>query len=468
MKRRNALTLVTIFMLFTLLVQSCSGYNNPSSQVITIDEDGIFTMSPTGSYPIFDYCGKYDRTYIGYYSSDHTIKLRYWEHISGRLSNAVTLWQEWGYCAGRGTVLGDDHANPAVIVLKYQRGANALHNGKLLVATAEHGSVVEGRGRLQVRRSSRSEDISSWEDPNELSSTNATYARLIETFDGKIWLFCRLFSTAANSRATFYYWISETAGDVWVGPELLIDTDDGVTDAIYMAVAENMASDGLHFMFNRMVYHKPVKNVHRYQDIYYVYYDVASSTWHRCDGTLLTLPLTLSSVDIVYKTDNTPGSEDWTYLSNITADENGEPYLLSCNDQDKGTSSPGGIGEVLRHHYDKKECRWITEKVCSTARFQYLNLAALGPNNVDVIYACVPNHSGVGELQKWKRKEGQWVKVLDITKGSLGHNARPYVTQCGSGGTRILWSYITQYKGSPYNDWESKILGFNDLLELGD
>ena len=465
MKGGSTLILFVVLLVVMVLVQYCSGYSKAPADVITIDEDGIFTMSPSGSYPVFDYSDKYERTYIGYYSSDHSIKLRYWEHASGRLSDAVALWQEWGYSAGGDSaLLGDDHANPAVIVLKYQKGANAIHNGKLLVAAAEHGSSKEGRGRLQVRRSSKSEDISAWEDPVQLRSTNATYARLAETFDGKIWLFCRLFSTASNSSATFYYWISENAGDVWVSPELLIDTDDGATDAIYIAVAANRASDELHFMFNRMVYNGFERGIHRYQDIYYVCYNVAQSTWHRIDGAVLTLPLTLSNVDIVYKTDSTKGKEDWTYLSNISVDKNNTPYLLSCTDQDRGAAIRGGICEVLRHSYDTKELRWITERVCDTARFHYANLAALAPCNCDVAYACVPDEYGIGQLQKWQKEEGRWTKVLDITKGSSGHNARPYVTtSCDS--TRIFWSYITEYKGSPYTDWESKILGFTDFLK---
>jgi len=250
--------LVSLFIgLIFLAGCNGGGIGNNSIELVTLVDNGILTMSPSGSYPIVTSGNK---TFFGYYTSQNNIEIRYYDNVKHVVSNPVILWRNWGYTSS-GDVLGDDHANPSIIVLSYQLGENAIHNGKLVVAAAEHGAGQAGHGRLQVRRSVYPLSIGLWEPPIELRDTRATYARLVETADGTLYLFCRLSRVAPNSRATFYYWTSTDAGESWSLPQLLVDADEGTDDAVYITVSPSSRHDVLHVGVNRVDYDNPTEGV---------------------------------------------------------------------------------------------------------------------------------------------------------------------------------------------------------------
>jgi hypothetical protein len=423
-----------------------------TGEFFIIDDDGIFTKSPSGSYPIFYYSGLYERTYFGYFNSKNEIIIRYWDEVLEILSEPVILWKNWGKCSS-GKLLGDDHANPSIIVLKHQQGDYSINNGKLLVASAEH------LGRLQTRRSAYQEDISIWEEPVELINRRATYARLVELCDGRILLFCRLSKAAPNSRATYYYWESKDSGSTWDGPHLFIDADEGQDDAIYLELVSNTNQDELHCMFNLVKYNDPSPGVHRYKDIYYIYYDVNENLWKKRNGEVVELPLSPSKIDIVYKTEQ----EDWTYLSDIKLDEDCNPFLLSCTD------IGGNKGKrIIVQEHSFNEGTWLTSTVAFTGRFAYANMASYDGGNLNTIYTFPEDINNVSQMEVWKRNKNVWMLDKVVTNDYYGNHARPISVIDSNSSLRVLWNYITEYKGSPYTEWRSMILGYkkNRIMPL--
>ena len=417
-------------------------------------------MSPTGSQPVFRYVGNYDKTYIGYYNSQKEIQIISYDAVKNNFSKPVTLWSDWGYSSGG--VLGDDHANPSIIVLSKQK--KPQENGKILVAAAEHGY------RLQTRKSMWPEDISSWGAPVSLTDSMATYARLIELNDGRIYLIVRFSHATSNARTTFFLYTSDDGGNTWPDSRLLVDTDD-VKDSssVYLSTIYDSVRNRVHFIFNIVTYDDPIKGVARYKNIYYANYDHTQGKWFNGQGLGIAhgFPLILTQSDLVYESKSEPTKEDWTYLSDIKLDLGGHPYLLSINDPGRGdltVNTDNQDEEILRHQWSTQG--WVTERVGRSARFSsYVNMATFDSHDTDIIYGFPPNKDGYGELTRFTRlQSGSW-REEKLTHQTFGeHHARPFAVVDGGvdyppSGLKLLWCLINEnYGESPYTEWRSSIM----------
>ena len=365
--------LLLLIIAWCLLVPSCNGtdetlYLDEEFEVIKLTDVGILTMSPSGSHPITKYKGRFNRTYFGYYSSNHEIIIRWFNNDNSTLSEPKVLWKDWGYNSA-GDKLGDDHANPSIIVLRNQQGEYAMHNGKLLVAVAEHCASKEKRGRLEVKRGLSSESIDRWTQPVSLKNSRATYARLVEMAAGRIFLFCRLHRVAPNSRATFFFWQSDDAGNTWTEGKLLIDANPYTDDAIYITVDVDEDHRILHIAANRLDYDNPSKGVWRYRDIYYLQYRSNTKTWHLVNSRSLgDPPFSLGELDTVYVSESEPGSEDWTYISDIKGTSS-QPHIVSITDLGRGSADAlDGNRPINIYYHTFRDGTWQTEKVGESSR----------------------------------------------------------------------------------------------------
>ena len=438
---------------------------NANFKIQTLSEDGILTMSPSGSHPITKYKGQFNRTYFGYYSSNHNIKVQYFDNDNYTMSQPVVLWRNWGYNSA-GNTLGDDHANPSILVLRQQKGEYAMHNGKLIVASAEHGAAAEKRGRLQVKRGVSPESISKWEEAIYLRNTRATYARLLELSDGTIFLFCRLSRVAPNSRATFFFWHSEDAGHSWKEKELLVDANDGTDDAIYIVVSPDKDGNILHIAANRLDYNNPKDDVWRYRDIYYLKYDSFSKTWSGADSRYLGIPpFKLSELDAVWVSESEPEIEDWTYISDIKGTSS-VPHLVSITDKGRGSvSALDGKRPIKIYYHTFRNAEWITEEVGQSSRgessgFTYVTMGTLISLNPVCVLGFVSSKNGTMPVI-YNRTDLGWSldNRFPVMSKSTGVHTRPFTVGFEETGLVGIWSRISEYHGSPYTDWQADIIG---------
>lgn len=471
-KKSRLLVTGTLFivLLSLVLLPACDEQPSPLAPFYPyppVEDNGIFTSSPTSPTAAQRYVGTYDRTYIGFYSSTGSgnglIEIKYWDEDDKTLSDAVALWSDWGYDSS-GLGPGDDHASPSVLVLQYQSDDNAVHNGKILVAAAEHVCKNTDKGRCQTRRSVHAENISAWESPVLLESVNATYTRLEELNNGTVYLFYRLSHTAPNARSTFYYRTSTDAGASWSARTLLADTDVA-DEGLYLLTCTNPEHTQIHCMFNRTGINDPLPGQQRYQDIYHVYYDLLSDEWRKMDGNEVTVPLSMSELDSVYATES---NEDWTFLWDIKTDGDGNPYLVSVTIDgfDAFELGEGKTPEldcsVRRHNYDDG---WQTEVVSSAGSGQFGTYtypagAVLDYSDVDTIYLSPYDANRRTQLQKWQKVDGSWVKIEDITQSTEGWNFRPIAVRNGAGKFKILWCYTERYSHFDPGYWESMIFAY--------
>ncbi len=454
------LELLSVIIL-CLAIGSCNGSDGAGSknyELIELSSDGILTMSPSGSHPITQYKGRFDRTYFGYYTSGYQVVMQWFDNDSFISSGPEVLWEDWG-CNSDRNKLGDDHANPSIIVLRYQKGDYTQHNGKLLVAAAEHG------GRLEVRRGISPESIDKWEQPVSLRSTRATYSRIIEMADGTLFLFCRLSHVAPNSRATFFFWKSSDAGNNWTKGELLIDADPGTDDAIYIAVDADDDCRSFHVAANRVDYNNPSEGVWRYRDLYYLQYRSGADTWYRANGTSLGAPpFHLNELDKVYESESVTGSEDWTYISDIKGISS-QPHVVSITEHGRGSAD--ALSEprpVVIHYHTFQDKSWHTEKVGESSLgeivgFHYPTMATITSLHPLSILGFIHSEKAVIPVcylrQGWEWDvDEEFPRLSDVR----GVHARPFTIGFENTGLVAIWSRITDYS-KPYTVWESKVIG---------
>ncbi len=442
-----AITLVIILSILGLVFV----YQGKKRNGILIASDGIFTMSPSGTYPAFHHEGSHNRTYIGYYTSDAKVKLVYYDEDEKELGEPVTLWSDWAE--------GDDHAGPSVLVLQNQKGENSKHNGKILAAS----TAIFYDLPAQIRRSTYSENISEWEEPVTFD-IHVEYPTLIELQDGTIYLFYAKYSFPSSGDRSQVYIISTDAGEIWSERHLLFEPSG--ERRIYGIYYSNPEKDEIHAMFNLCPENYMFGSW--YKDIYYAQYDLETQKWSRADGTEYETPITPEIGDLVYETDMTEGEEDHTWLSDIKVDDYNSPYLLSINFKDYGSSghnpgnNPGWKGIVQRHSFQDGE--WKTEVISKNGAgqfgsYSYPAMAILDEDDVDTVYLTPCDNEYRTNLQKWQKIDTEWTKVEDITRGSSGYNFRPTFVRNGTD-LKVLWCYTEKYEHHKGGQWESMIFAY--------
>jgi hypothetical protein len=450
----NRLSILSVIVFILLIFGSTAACQKTCCNCTVITSDGIFTMSPSGSYPAFHYDGVYNRTYIGFYSSDSKVNLLYWDEDAKELSDSVNLWSDWGD--------GDDHAGPSVLVLQHQTGENAIHNGKILVAT----SGVRPEPPLQVRSSTNPEDISRWEDPITFD-WDGLYPVLEELSDGTIYIFYMKRDIPNYGDRTQCYKTSVDGGTTWSDRTILFQADG--SRRIYGIYYLNSNANQIHAMFNRCPLEPEFGSW--YRDIYYAYYDKATDSWKRQDGTGYTLPITPSTAELVYESDTTPGKEDHTWLSDIKVDSDDNPYLISITNVDYAyTGHTPGInpewdGVVQRHSY--QDGSWITEVISENGAgqfgsYSYPAMAILDEEDMDTVYLTPYDDEKKTSLQKWQRIEATWTKVEDITQAYPGYHFRPTYVR-NAAGFKVIWCYSERYEHHQRDKWESMLFAYPGL-----
>lgn len=445
---------VAVFLLLALWPSVAR--RESASDCIVIASDGIVTMSPSGSHPAFHYHGIHRRTYIGFYSSDSTVKLTYWDETLGELGPEVTLWSEWGD--------GDDHAGPSVLVLQHQAGANAVHNGKILVAT----SGVRDDPPLQVRRSRQPETIVEWEEPITFD-WEGLYPTLVELSDGAILVFYmkREILNGRNTGNTFQCYKESTDGGTTWSDRVILFAPAGAR-RVYGIYTTGPKGATVHAMFNLCPLEPTIGSW--YRDVYYAHYDRASDLWQRADGTHYALPITPETGEIVYKSDATPGKEDHTWLSDIKVDQQGRPWLLSITNVDYAATghtpgtNPGWNGAVQRHTY--ADSAWRTEVITENGAgqfgsYSYPAMAVLAESDPDVAF-LTPYYDSEGNntrIEKWRCEHGQWTRVNVICSEYNGFHFRPSTVRNG-GSLEIVWCCSEKYRHSRQGQWESTLLAY--------
>jgi hypothetical protein len=350
----------------------------------------------------------------------------------------------------------DDHNAPAFLVLP---------DGRYLAMYSKHA-----RERLMYYRVSEPRNPLAWspasvvETPGDdvtYAGNNVTYANLFRMPGGRIYNFFRAFSHDPN------YMFSDDDGRTWKYGGRWLYGRDGYSPYVKYAYDGNGT---IHFVttedhprnFDNSLYHGYVKD----------------GTVHHSNGTAIG-PLSASSEAKIATWDVTKvfqGDPDHVaWMVDIELDRNDRPYVIFSTQRD-GRGLPRGQGGFdLRYHYARWDgVAWKTEEIAHAgtrlypSEDDYSGLAALDPNNPDVVYISTDADPVTGapliseadkkrhhELFRGVRRGATWTWT-PITRNSTYDNLRPLVPKWADPRTALVWMRGTYIHN--HGEWYSAVV----------
>jgi hypothetical protein len=350
--------------------------------------------------------GAHRRTYVGWIDARGNVQVASYDHDAA-IRTVATLKANFQI---------DDHDNPSLLVLP---------DGRLMAFWSAHGGTS-----MFYRRSTRPEDVTSWEPERRVPTNTAgpwgyTYpnpVRLSAEGD-RIWLFWR----GGNFNPTF-----STSGDevTWAPARTLITMP---MQRPYLKVAGN-GVDTIHLAFTQGHPRNLVTN------IYYARYRAGSL--YRANGTLIgpisSAPFTPSQTDRVYDAAAHGGVRAWVH--DVAFDTAGRPVITFATFPTNGDH---------RYHYARWDgTRWIDREIVRAgstmsgdpAEPNYSGGITLDHEDATRVYLA-RQVNGIFEVEAWRTSDGgaSWTRRA-LTGGSGRGNYRP-ISPRGQAGTdlNVVW-----------------------------
>ena len=345
------------------------------------------------------YVGVHDRTYIGFADRSGNIAIIAYDHTTKRELSAAILHP---------ALETDDHAAPAILISE----------GYILVFYSAHNGA-----NLYMRKSVKPEDISEWEDEKVIATGSITYPNPVKTSTGRIYVFYR---QGNSNDGDLYYIYSDDEGNSWSSPTQLVDWG---SDCSYFKIAAK--NNEIHVAITTA----EGGETNPHYNIYYFYSDDGGITWKKRDGSVLTLPITPSTAELVYETP--ANSNSWVW--DIAIDDEGNPWIVFADEL-----------ETDNHKY--KCARWTGSEwqITLIANSNYGGLYSiegfysggvyLNHDDPSIVY-CAIYTNGNFEIQKFKFNGETWSKIEDITSGGNKWNIRPVHVRSAHPELEVVWMW---------------------------
>lgn len=269
-------------------------------------------------------------------------------------------------------------------------------------------------------------------------------------------------------KPSFVY--SDNLGESWETGNIFIDVPGEYHHRPYV----NYASDGINTI--HMIYTEGHPRDYN-NSIYHIYY--RDGILHQSTGE----PVAAMKEGLMCPEEGTlvyPGSADsihWT--ADVVLDENDYPRIVFSNK--KTATEKGQIenGNDQRYHYGRWDGeRWHVHQMAYAGtklypgEDEYTGLAAIDPNNPNVVYISADAQPDTGEplisetsgnrhyelFRGVTRDGGKTWEWTAITKNSESDNLRPIATDTGNGRTFLAW-LRGEYR--TYTDYNQKVVGFH-------
>ncbi|WP_420933476.1 BNR-4 repeat-containing protein [Alteromonas sp. A081] len=254
----------------------------------------------------------------------------------------------------------DNHGKPALIIddLGYIHIAFGGHGG-----TPEMGENDMGNynyGKLKHIVSKRPYDITAWVELDNVSPFG-TYNQWVKTSNGDLYLFYR-------HGAHQSHWVYQKSTDHGrtFGERVSVmqpkKRADGLgVDSWYGYFSEE-ANDtiALAYIYHRCGNnHASGKHLGERSNGYYMQMDTKTGQWRNVQGEIITTPIdrdTANQKTLVFKTE---GTEDWTGISTVHLDENGDPHIIFAQGHHKNRHQ-GGPKKAYYYRWDGNQ--WLVSK----------------------------------------------------------------------------------------------------------
>jgi hypothetical protein len=366
-----------------------------------------------------NYAGVHNRTYIGSVDRNGGIVITQYDHASKGFSS-YTLH----YALQR-----DDHNSATVYVRP---------DGRLIAFYSKHA----GDSLIRYRISSYSEDISSWGEEKNFSSTGtATYTYPIYlSREGKLYLFYRTGSWAIGQ---IMVRISTDNGTSWGNEIVLTNIGNGYP-------YPKIVGDGVSKIYFGMTGSHPADPAGT-KNIYFAYYQ--NGSFYKANGSLIkswsSLPLYESNLEIVYN--STEPGHFFAWMWDAAYDSGGYPYLVFSSFPN-ATLNPDNLSfytpPYQTHHYNYARwtgLSWEVHYITMGGPYLYADQSfysggiSLDKGDPKILY--LSRKYDAREIERWVTADGgsSWVSE-PVTMDSPKDNIRPVVPFGPAlGDVEVLW-----------------------------
>lgn len=370
--------------------------------------------------------GTHDRTYFGWLSKEGHVEVAHHDHETGE-TEVTTVHEDFE---------ADDHDAPTFLMDR---------EGRVIVYYTKHGGPA-----IRWRRSTRPEDVSSFEAEQTIAPSNGhTYpmpVRLQEA-DDRIYLFYRNF---ADDKQVLAYVVSEDDGRTWSDEQILVTTS-GYRD--HGIVYPKIDTDGQSRVDIAMS-HCDHRANSPHMDVYHVRFHADGVT--DASGTPIAepddYPLELSSLPRIF--DSRPNATDAWIWDCATHGDNPEVAFATFPDcADHSYHWARWDGSAWRETRVTDGGSYITRG--NREKF-YSGGIHLDHERPGTCYLSTGDHDG-SKVQRWETDDdGVTWSVTDLTDATL-QNVRPVVPRNRHPDLGVLWmqgSYTYFVR-----DYETAIVG---------
>lgn len=372
--------------------------------------------------------GTHDKTYISFNNRAGDVHVCEYNHTTNDWSAHTTVKAALDP--------NDDHAPAALLV--------RLSDSKLMCWYCAHND-----SDYYQWISTSAEDASAGSETNIGSGwglTEISYAQAWQlggVTDDPIFL---CFRAKDGSVRSWYYTISTDSGATWAAPTIFWT---GATVAPYILSARlGSQSAATRIDFAATPSHPELTSTN---SIYHFYYDGSAGTFHKTDGTALTLPISSSTATLVY---NGSGADGRAWIWDIAHDGSNNPIVLQQRSS-ATTSHKLFVSRLSAGVWTGAQVVDMGGHIGSSGLTEddpyYAGGAYFDHDDVNTVYVA-REISGVHEIEKYTYS-GSWSLATSITSGSTRRNFRPVCPLNHSSELEVLWitgvysSYQTYYTG---------------------
>jgi BNR repeat-containing family member len=379
------------------------------------------------------------RTYAGWVDSLGNIIVGYYDHKTRYIETRVL----------HENLEVDDHDNPSLFIDR---------DGKLMVFYSKHS----GSEPIYLLRATRAEDISQWEELDELKlndtiayqglSDTYTYTNICQLADenDKLYLFWRGADYKPNVSVSMDNGKSWEAGKIFVLPERIYKDRRP-----YMKVASN-DKDVIHFAFTDGHPNREFTN-----SIYYAKYKKGS--FYKANGEKIAdwsqLPLSPPLTDVAYDAKLTT---EKAWIWDIAENKEGNPVLVySRFPTDSAHVYYYSVWSENKwnHHELINSGHWFPETPAGKVEREpnYSGGIVLDHSDPSIVYLSV-KRNGIFEIEKWTTgNNGKDWSIESITSNSKSNNVRPFVIRNhgAQDSPSVLWMNVEKYVH--YTDYQTSI-----------
>ena len=400
------------------------GQNSEAYHSMTFDGSWCWFSDPRSVY----FEGQYKCTYTGWIDSQGNIIISSYNRETG-VQKTHKLWSHFQR---------DDHDAPSISIDK---------KGYISVFFEQHARKTP----IYLMRSKNPEDISAWEDPQELKvNDTAKYPDVNSSYT-----YCNVVRLADENDKMFIFWRG-----LDFKPSVSTSVDNGRTwsmgkyafmpPRIYKMRRPytKVYSDGKNTIHFTETDGHP-RNEKTNSVYYYAY---KKGAYYRADGTKIKdfkdSPVMLDEADKVYDA-TVSGMKAWVW--DVAADAEGHPiiaYVKFPNDTTHIYCRATWTGKKWVNETLVNSGRWFlkTPKNATTHEVNYSGGMIIDKENPETMYLSVCR-KGVFEIEKWTKKGRKW-NVTAITKNSTKDNIRPYTVMGAKADNplQVLWLQAIRYE----------------------